>query len=202
MRKILTYFSLVIASLAVIALFVTSVNYLQLVVASILYPILVYLIYKILPPKVSMPNIEKPATAILQPVNAIKENKGIADFDKRSFLKVIGAAGISFFLFSIFSKRSTVPFFGTLTGGDTTSYTDSNGNKINPAEHQPTDGYRISEIDDNDISYYGFTNKDGGWFIMKEGIEGSFRYVKGESNFTGNWADREVLKYDYYHNVF
>ena len=31
---------------------------------------------------------------------------------------------------------------------------------------------------------------------------GSFRYVRGNSNFAGGWNNREHLKYDYYVNVF
>jgi hypothetical protein len=197
MRNTIIYLNLVIASLLVIALFVTATTYLQLGVASALYPLLVYLIYKVLLPKLDSTYLKKPATENLQPLNSIKE-KGILDTDKRGFLRLIGVAGLSFFLFSIFSKRGGVPFFGKLTGGDINSSADL----ANTAESLPTDGYRISEIDDSDITFYGFTNKDGGWFIMKEDIEGSFRYSKGDSDFSGYWARRESLKYDYYHNTF
>jgi hypothetical protein len=114
---------------------------------------------------------------------------------------MLGAAGISYFLFSIFSKRSGPLLFGK--GSETSILKDGDGNKIDPAERQPTDGYRISEIDDNYTSYYGFTDKDGAWYIMKEDPDdGSFRYIKGKTSFDNNWASRENLNYDYFHNVF
>ena len=116
----------------------------------------------------------------------------VADIDKRAFLKLIGATGISFFLFSLLGRRVEVPFFGRAVESGT-----------NPVEGQPTDGYKISEIDDNTITYYGFTNKDGAWLIMREDTEASsFRYVKGDLEFSGNWSNRENLKYDYFHEVF
>lgn len=67
----------------------------------------------------------------------------------------------------------------------------------------PSEGYRISEIDENDsVTYYGFTNKDGAWYIVKEDTNGSFRYAKGEKEFANNWETRRDLKYDYFYNTF
>ena len=71
-----------------------------------------------------------------------------------------------------------------------------------PVKTEPTEGYKISEIDEGEITYYGFAKKDGSWLIMKENIDGSFRYSKGADDFPGNWDDRDDLKYDYYHNLF
>ncbi len=104
----------------------------------------------------------------------------ISDANKRDFLKILGATGLSFFLFSIFNRRPETPFFGGSTGSGTTALIDSEGNKVEPAEKTPTDGYKISEIDDSLIAFYGFTDKDGAWFIMREDSEtGSIRYSKG-----------------------
>lgn len=128
---------------------------------------------------------------------------GIADSDKRAFLKLIGFAGVSFFLYSIFSRRSGVPLLNGDAGPKVTGPEDTAGKKIHPAETHPTDGYRIAEIDDDAISYYGFTNKDGGWIIMREDTDTtSFRYTKGDTGFPDSWSNRERLKYDYYYNVF
>ncbi|MCS7092122.1 MAG: hypothetical protein NZM26_02115, partial [Patescibacteria group bacterium] len=80
---------------------------------------------------------------------------------------------------------------------------DTTGRTIDPAEKQPMDGFRISEIDDGTITYYGYTNKDGAWIIIREDTENnSFRYIKGDSNFKENWDKRAWLDYDYYYNVF
>lgn len=210
MRKTLTYSGFIIASLVVVAAFVTATSYVQLAAAIVLYPLLVYFAFKIFPHK----TWKAPVIAIRLPVKSAtnvetetvkpeKEAVEIADIDKRAFLKLIGAAGISLFLYSIFIKRAGGPIFGSTPGSGTVSLKNADDHKIDPAEKQPTDGYRITELDDSIIAYYGFTNRDGGWFIMKEDTDkGSFRYTKGDFNFSGGWNNREHLRYDYYNNVF
>lgn len=211
MRKILIYSSFLIANLVVIGAFLTATTYAQLIVAILLYPLLVYFAFKIFPRKGKNYIFQKTVTAkISTPVRAAekageskKENIGIADIDKRVFLKLIGGAGLSLFLFSIFNKRAEALFFKNLPESGIISIQDINGKKIDPAQNQPTDGYSISEVDDNIVTFYGFTNKDGAWFIMKEDTEnGSFRYSKGDSNFPLNWQARKNLKYDYFNNAF
>ena len=200
MRKILLiYFSFVIACLVVIVAFITATTYTQLAVAILLYPVLVFFAFKTFPHKYWGYPSKKPVTEVLPPVKSEefkevkRENVGISDIDKRVFLKLIGGAGLSLLLFSIFNKNAESLFSKSLPAS----------NKIDPVQSQPTDGYRISEIDDNVISFYGFTNKDGAWFIMKGDTDtGSFRYARGNSNFPGNWTNRENLKYDYFNSVF
>ena len=197
MRKILTYCSFVIASLVVIIAFVTAASYTQLAVAIVLYPLLVYFAFRVFPRK-SWQVYPKEQVATVQ-----LESDNVADFDKRTFLKLIGVTGVSLFLYSIFTRRAQVPFLGGTTESESVSLQDTAGNKIDPAEKQPTDGYRITEFDDSIIAYYGFTHKDGSWFIMKEDTDtGSFRYVRGDSDFDSGWAGREHFKYDYFINVF
>lgn len=218
LRKILlTYLSFVIVTLVVIVAFVTATNYIQLAVAIILYPPLVYFSFKVFPRKTRSYS-RKPATAIQSPVKSAekampvgrqaetgeRENISIADIDKRAFLKLIGGTGFILFLMSIFNKNAGGLFPGIAPAGSgLTLLKDTAGNKIDPAQNQPLDGYRISEIDDSTIAFYGFINKDGAWFIMKGDTDtGSFRYSRGDSNFPGNWTNRENLKYDYFSNVF
>ena len=38
--------------------------------------------------------------------------------------------------------------------------------------------------------------------MREDPTTGSFRYVKGDLNFSNSWAKRDKIKYDYYHNVF
>lgn len=193
MRKILIYSSLAIISLGVIVMFVTATTYPQLAIAIVTYPLLVYLAFKAF----SRP---KPLPAILKPVTVSQADAGIADIDRRGFLKLIGAAGASFFLSSIFSKRAEIPFFGRLSETAATGFPNPLANKTGSAS---TDDYRISEVDDGAITFYGFIKQGGAWFIMQEDTNtGSFRYAKGASGFPDHWANRENLKYDYYHNVF
>ena len=229
-RKILACCGLIIVSVVVVAAFITATSYTQLAVAIIIYPFLIYFVLKAFPRTTQMyypsrepvvaaaPPSVKPAE-IAMPAGPLRSEAsrqvepaksesmiGISDIDKRVFLKLIGGAGLSLFLFSIFNKKSEGLFFKNLPASGAqgrVSLEDIAGNKIDPAQSQPMDGYRISEIDDNLITFYGFTNKDGAWFIMKEDTDvGSFRYTKGDSNFPGSWPNREKLRYDYFNNVF
>jgi|SRR6266404_995194 len=219
MRKTITYTSFAVASLIVVTIFLTSKTYTQLIIGILLYTPLVYLAFKIFPRRkweaggISVeltgdePKAETETAAA--PIAQVTESKvmqvGIADIDKRAFLKLIGGAGIALFLYSIFSRKAEGLFFKNSAGSASgvVAIADTSGKKIDPALNHPTDGYRISEIDDNAVTFYGFTNKDGLWFIMKEDTDtGSFRYSKGEKDFPGRWNERENLKYDYYDNVF
>lgn len=130
-------------------------------------------------------------------------NLEVKDINRRLFLKLIGTAGITTFLFAIFTKSSHAAFFGSMPGPGTLSLKDTQGNKIDPAEKQPTDGYEISEVDDSATpAYYGFVNKDGGWYIAKEGTGGDYRYYRDSGNFATGWSTRVSLVYDYFNNVF
>lgn len=209
MRKVLGG-GFIIASMLVMMIFVTAKTYAQLGVAVFLYPLLVYVCYELFIRRT--PKIQE--TGVVSQVAVKPQGEGeermietpqkqridVVDIDKRAFLKIIGAAGISFFLFSIFNRKT-----GNLFGGNIRSPEVSTKEKsgVDQIQGEPTDKYRISEIEDNDIAFYGFTNKDGGWFIMREDPDsGSFRYIKGEQDFSSNWANRENLNYDYYHNIF
>lgn len=212
MKKTLTGCGFVMASLAMIILFVSATTYIQLVVAILLYPLLAFLVYKAFPDLTRDVPSKKPVTTVRPTIlkstekaeTGEKGKTGIIDIDKRTFLKLIGGAGLSLFLFALFNKRSENLFFKSLPGGSgSVSLEDAAGNKIDPAQRNPTDGYSISEIDDNIIAYFGFTNKDGAWFIMREDAEtGAIRYTKADSNFPGNWSNRGNLKYDYFGNIF
>jgi hypothetical protein len=210
MRNFLIYLTFAVASIAISATFITSQSYLQLGVAVVLYTFLVLFAYKLFLKKNHKVSVVTVPVANTKKGQAHQENTAqiqkegiITDTDKRDFLKMIGAAGLSFFLFSIFNRRTGSVLFQETEKAGSTSLEDASGNKIDPAVCQPTDSYIISEIDESYVSYYGFTNKEGGWYIMKEDPEvGSFRYTKGNTDFTTNWAERENLNYDYFHNIF
>jgi hypothetical protein len=219
MQKTISYCSFLIFSTILIAVFLTTKTYTELAIAVILYPAAVIFAFRIFPKNVKesiqstapiMPVAQIPqqqniqTQTILSDTNLNSGKTDVADIEKRAFLKLIGAAGLSLFIFSIFNRKvSKVPLLGKIAGPDTTAIEDVEGNKIDPAQTQPTDGYKISEIDDNIITYYGFIKKGGSWFIMKEDTEnGSFRYIKGDSGFSNSWNKREKLGYDYYSNVF
>lgn len=203
MTKIfLTYVAFTVACVVVIMTFITSTNYIQLAIATLLYPFLIIFAYKILPLK-TLAVSKKPIAKIQLPVIPAekKENTDVSDINKRAFLKLVGATGLSFFLISIFGRRVESLIFGQSVGPTPSSI--GNYPETNSTVASPTDEYKISEIDDNIVGFYGFIKKEGGWFIMKQDAnDGSFRYAKGESNFPENWKNRQNLKYDYFHNVF
>lgn len=215
MNKNLTiYSSFIIASLVVIAVFLTATTYIQLVIAIVLYPLIAYFgfkafprkmrtFYQVTPTKPLVVSTETTMPAGRQVETVKTEKLGIADIDKRLFLKLIGGTGTAFFLYSIFNKKTNL-FQGIAPAApELTALKDTSGNKIDPAQTQPTDGYRISEIEDNAISFYGYTNTDNAWYIMRVDTDtGSIRYARGDGNFPGNWTGRENLKYDYFNNVF
>lgn len=209
MRKAITYSTFTIALLSVIVLFVTAKTYTQLAFAVIAYPAFAFLVLKLFPRNNNNEReitIHLPVHESVETVSAdettTKSKVEIADVDRRAFLKLIGVAGVSFFLFSLFSKKAQIPFFGKMGSSDSITIKDTKGIAVDPAERQPLDGYQISEIEDNVIAYYGFINKKGEWYIMKEDTENSsFRYAKGDTGFPQGWTNRNKLKYDYFSNL-
>lgn len=208
MKKYLSYISLLIFGVIIVAAFVTATNYYQLAIAIILYPLLAYLVIKIIPHGESFKAaVSVQPTIPVQPTAGVstsfdKDRVEIVDIDKRTFLKLIGTAGVSFFLFSILGRT----FENLIFGRNQQSGLSNIGLPFNDqaSDVQTSfEGYRISEIDDNIVSYYGFINKDGNWLIMREDTENnSFRYAKGDTDFSKNWGGREKLNYVYYHNLF
>lgn len=190
--------------LIVSALFVTSQNYSQLALAIVLYPMLIFLGFKLFPQGIRIRNktIQKPPELPQNKIGtAIPKDASthITDIDKRTMLKLIGATGASFFLFSLLGRRAENMFFAG-TAGTVVNTQNNGGSQSGPS---PTDGYKISEIDEEGaFTFYGFTDKDGGWLIMREDTdELNYRYAKGSSDFPSNWTNRENIAYDYYHKI-
>lgn len=81
---------------------------------------------------------------------------------------------------------------------------NSTGAPINPAaeEYQnPTERYKITDLDSGSPQYYGYADAEGAWYIM-ELTNTTGRYVKGDSDYETNWTNRASLTYDYFFNVF
>lgn len=209
-KSIIIYPSFIIACFIVIGVFVTATTFTQLAAGILIYPLLVLLAYKLFAHKLQgyfpRHHVSLPKTSVSSAEKtdrAERSSIGIADIDKRVFLKLIGGTGLTLFLFSLFNKKVADLFPSNIVDSARITLKDTTGNTINPAQSQPLDGYRIAEIEDNTVSFYGFTYKNGAWYIMRIDTDnGSFRYARGESNFPGNWSNRENLKYDYFSNVF
>ena len=208
MNKLLTYYSFIIVSVMVVSGFLGASSTPQLVSALLFYPMLVYFFSlvtpkkqkSIAPPQISKGEIGKPAFE--EVALKVEKPKGY-DMNRRAFLKLIGTAGASLFLFSVFTKKAQAAFFGSVPGPGTVAIKNSSGVQIDPAEKGPTDGYAITEIDDGTPSYYGYMDKNGNWYITKEDVvAGNYRYAKGTTGFSDNWDDRINLSYGYFNDTF
>lgn len=213
MKKFLIYYSFIVTSLMIVVGFISAASYTQLIAAVLFFPLFAYFASRVFPRKTHAVHLPKESAIVIQPAgekspkktDAVTEKlkKEGVDIDRRAFLKLIGSAGVSLFLFSLFTKRAEAAFFGSVPGPGAVTIKDSLGNKIDPAIKEPTDGYKITDLDDSAPAYYGFVDKDGNWFIQKEDdTSGAYRYVKGTSSYSTNWTNRGSLTYDYFNNVF
>ncbi len=212
--SVLSLVTFAAAFFAVSGIFITTKSYPQLILGSGLYAILVFLGYRMLhlynsgwsvqsashnANLASIPSVvTEPKTESL-PDDEKKTEVTVTDIDKRAFLKIVGATGLSFFLMSLFGRKVEGMLLGNM---DKTQATDD-VIKTQQLPLSPTEGYTIAEIDDGLVAYYGFMGQKGAWFIIRQDSnDGSFRYAKGDTEFPVSWEDRANLKYDYYANVF
>jgi len=220
MKKILIYYSFVIVSIMTLTSFLKAENSAQFISAIIFSPLFLYFFGQVLPkrqkaiaiipPKSKIKTVSKKTnqSKVFQAKEKNKTEEGEIveegiDNDRRVFLKLIATAGAGLFMMSIFTKKTHAAFFGSVPGPGTVALKDTTGTQIDPAVKQPTDGYRISEIDDSSSpAYYGFVDKTGAWFIMKEESSGAYRYAKGSSGFSTGWSSRTSLTYGYFDEVF
>uniref|UniRef100_A0A7C4QXL7 Twin-arginine translocation signal domain-containing protein n=1 Tax=candidate division CPR3 bacterium TaxID=2268181 RepID=A0A7C4QXL7_UNCC3 len=139
----------------------------------------------------------------LEQNNLKQEIKKINDPLRRQFIKMLGVGGVGLFISTLLNpQKAEAAFFGSVPGPGTVAIKDSSGHRIDPAIKKPTDGYSIAQIDTTSPSYYGYQDKDGNWYIVKESSDGSFRYCRGYGNFSSSWTSRSSLSYDYFENVF
>lgn len=217
-KKTVVFYNFILVTLMMIVGFMGASSFPELLSAIFFFPLALYFGLLLLPnkaralviPKVvekqdsiqSLPSkSHDPSSSPHLPPSTPNPPTPKLDPDRRAFIKLIGTAGITLFLFSLFTKKAHGAFFGSMPGPGTVSIKDSSGTVIDPAASTPTDGYKISEVDDSSPAYYGFIHKNGKWFIMKE-TSGAYRYTKGNSSFGTNWTGRVALTYDYFNVIF
>lgn len=62
--------------------------------------------------------------------------------------------------------------------------------------------YKLTDIDDSSATeYYGYTDKDGNWYIKKVTTT-AIRFISGASAYTTNWTNRASLTYAYFYETF
>ena len=71
------------------------------------------------------------------------------------------------------------------------------------------DGFRVSDdarnSGDSTIRYFGYLNKEGEWYIMRQSTSGTtvaYRFARGGSDYTTAWTGREALDYEYFDVCF
>lgn len=204
MKRLLIYYSFIIVTTMVLMGFIGARTYSELLSSIFVFPLAAYFWLMIIPnTRKSDPAKVKVKLSKVEPEELQKIDPKKVDFDRRKFLKLIGSAGLTLFFFSIFTKKAHGAFFGSIPGPGTVSLKDSTGSVIDPAIKQPTDGYKISQIDDTTATvYFGYVNKDGAWYISREESSGNYRYTKGTTDFSTNWTDRASLTYDYFDSIF
>ena len=207
MKKVLVYYSFIITILMVTFGFLGAKSYPELISAALFAPLGLYFGLSVLPKRgkavvitKTQPRPEK--LARIRPVEAKFEKE--SDSERRRFIRIIGTAGTSLFLLSIFTKRAQAAFFGSVPGPGTVALKETAGTQIDPAIKHPTDGYKIARLDDSTPAYYGFLNKDHAWFIMREESNGTYKYAKGASEFLSTgWDIRNTtLTYADFDDVF
>ena len=204
-RQVLTYYCFIVTAALVGVSFFSALNLPQLISAVLFSPMAIYFLLLVWPHrKMAFPTpIIKKATGKLIALEPATEPTSKLDNDRRNFLKLIGSAGILAIILGLFSRRPGISnFMGNVDAGEPITLKNASGNIIDPAESSPTSGYNISQIDDSTPAYFGFVNKDGAWFIMREGEDDAFRYAKGGNNFNTNWDSRAKLNYNYFDRVF
>src|SRR3989344_659934 len=205
LKTLALYYSFILTAIMVFAGFLSAGSFAETISSFLFLPIALYFTIKVLPKRGRAITIHE---IVITPQSLEPLKKQTMDKDRRMFLKLIGSAGITVFMFSLFTKKAHAAFFGSVPGPGTVAIKDTSGNPIDPAEKQPTDGYKIAQRDetsDAPNTYYGFTNKDGAWFIMLDDGSGNYRYTKGTSDFTNattGWPNRINLTYGYFDDIF
>jgi len=195
-RRALIYYCFIVTATVVGVSFFASRNLPQVVSSLVFSPMAIYFLILVWPHRKGALPLKKSEFKLL-PATEPK-----VDVNRRDFLKLIGSAGILALILGLFGRRGGIPNLLGNANLDSVALKDTSGNIVNPAQDSPTDGYSISQIDDSVPSYFGFVNKEGSWFIMREGEDSAFRYVKGDTNFGTSWASRSKLNYNYFDKVF
>lgn len=220
MSKLLFFYNLLITGIIAVTGLASAKAFNQAVFALLFIPLFIYFLRKlkgraspvhlVLKAQQFLPTTYMPPPEFVAASEIVEGEElsplEVKDVNRRLFLKLIGTAGLTTFFFALFTKSSHAAFFGSVPGPGTVSLKDTAGNKIDPAEKQPTDGYEVCQIDDSAIpSYYGFVDKNSNWYIAREGNGGEFRYTAGTypaTNFTTSWSTRASLSYALFDQAF
>ena len=216
--KSLEIYSFIFVNLLFLALISNITSLIEVLFIGFLLPLEVYFVLlilnKIIKPKNKITEIVAEKVEEINdneniPIKIIEEERGIdgelsevREKDKRQFLKLLAGAGVGVILTGLINpQKASAAFFGSVPGPGTIAVKDTSGTKIDPAIKSPTDGYGVMNTDTAAYPYYyGFVNKDGAWYIVKEVGDGSFVYAKGGSSYP--WGSRASQTYASYDTTF
>ena len=112
------------------------------------------------------------------------------------------------------ANQNIFPDVGTTSPASSVSITGDSVGLARFAQQSLTAKYQVADTDTlNLVKYYGFTDKDGNWYILREDksvAPTEYRYANASNNggppdyetaTTGAWDDRANLTYDYFHNL-
>lgn len=219
-KKLILYYVFILTTIMTVMGFVTATSVPQFFSAVLFFPLALYfwllivpkrnkklpVLTETLPVEIHVKAKEKKSTKHEKEIEGEVLSETIGknfDMDRRMFLKLIGSTGITLFLFSIFTKKAQATFFGSVPGPGTMMLKDTTGSQVDPAVKHPTDGFTLAQLDDGvSETYFGYLNKDGAWYILKEDSSSNYRYAKGASGFPTNWTNRAILSYGYFDAVF
>lgn len=198
LARIFSIYCLTISSVFIAAGFLASRTQNDYIGTLVFSPLAVFFIVLLFWRKSNVA-IQSPVAATVNP-----PTRAPLDESRRDFLKLVGTAGVSIFLYNLIFRRNVGPLFSNTEANiNPLSLKNAQGEVINPAEKSPTQGYYISQIDDSSsTSYFGFVNNLGQWFIMRQDVTNAYRYSRGDKDFTPNWTNRAELTYDNFDSVF
>lgn len=127
----------------------------------------------------------------------------------KDYIKTLNPQEIDYSkLEKIFNKEIVVsgggskPMFSTPDGKTYKALVDSE-RRILVGNVDPLAVYQATDADtSNSVKYYGFTDKDENWYILRDDSGSSYRYAKGSGNYTTAWSGRAGLDYGYFYEVF
>lgn len=89
-------------------------------------------------------------------------------------------------------------------GGSVNISVPGGGTGSSGAIYDTLDQYKISDGDEaGTTKYYGFVDKDGNWYILKnDTTANSYRYTKGSGSYSAAWTARASKTYNTYDVIF
>lgn len=97
--------------------------------------------------------------------------------------------------------EALLQFVTTISGGSGGSDASASNQTTQIELVSPLDKYFPADIEEAATSYYGFTDKDENWYILRATATQN-RFHSGSGNYATAWTNRASHSYDYFFNKF